>query len=118
MGLQDTKDFAFLDTILLKHEAWIGEFVHPDAHFMVHEAPTPSHFQGAMVNGFSHLSCLSHTAHLTHPNFLDEEILTSNEPGIFCLQTPKSPLNRKQDACSPNQFMLLLGAAHCNRDLP
>ena len=28
---------------------------------MVHEAPTPSHFQGALVNGFSHSSCLSHT---------------------------------------------------------
>ena len=78
---------------------------------MVHGAPTPSHFQGAMVDGFSHLSCLSHKTHLTHTNFLDEEISTSNDPGIFQSQTPKSPLNGKQDARSPNKFMLLLLAA-------
>ena len=77
---------------------------------MVHEAPTPSCFQAAMVNGFSHLSCLSHTTHLTHTNFLDEEISTSNDLGIFWPQTPKSLLNLKQDAHGPNQFMLLLGA--------
>ena len=63
-----------------------------------------------MADGFSCLSHLSHTTHLTHTNFLDEEILTSNDPGIFWLQTPKSLLNGKQDAHGPNQFMLLLGA--------
>ena len=64
-----------------------------------------------MVDGFSHLSCLSHTTHLTHTNFLDEETSMSNYPGIFWPQTPKSLLNGKQDAHGPNQFMLLLGAA-------
>ena len=77
---------------------------------MVHEAPTPSHFQAAMVNSFSCSSHLLHTTHITHTNFLDEEISTSNDPRIFWPQTPKSPLNGKQDAHGLNKFMLLLGA--------
>ena len=64
-----------------------------------------------MVDSFSRSSHLSHTTHLTHTNFLDEEILMSNDPGIVWPQTPKSLLNRKQDAHGPNQFMILLGAA-------
>ena len=48
---------------------------------MVHEAPTPSHFQGTMVDSFPCSSHLSHTTHLTHTNFLDEEILTRNDLG-------------------------------------
>ena len=63
-----------------------------------------------MVDSFSCSLHLSHATHLTHTNFWDEEILTSNDPGIFWAQTPKSPLNGKQDAHCPNQFMLLLGA--------
>ena len=76
----------------------------------MHEAPTSSHFEGAMVDGFSCSSHLSHTTHLTHTNFLDKEISMSNDPGMFWPQTPTSRLNGKQDACGPNQFMLLLGA--------
>ena len=51
---------------------------------------------------------ICHTCHTPHTHQLFG--LRDLNTGIFWLQTPKSPLNRKQDACNPNQFMLLLGA--------